>query len=123
MRLTFENYWPLALALFVPWLWRVRRSTVTDLSPKHLQLSTILRSALVGLLVLALMQLQMLIPGCPNPELPTPKILCQPTPDSSPAAVEAARADQTARTQEPGRVPPAARRVLPSRGHGQRCGR
>ena len=56
MRLTFENYWPLIFLLVVPYLWWVQRSSAMDLAPKHLKLSTILRSAIVGILVLALMQ-------------------------------------------------------------------
>src|SRR5215212_2126273 len=56
MRLTFENYWPLIFLLVVPYLWWVRRGSAMDLSPKHLRLSTILRSVIVGGLVLALMQ-------------------------------------------------------------------
>ena len=56
MRLTFETYWPLIFLLVVPCLWWVRRSSAMDLSPKHLRLSTILRSAIVSILVLALMQ-------------------------------------------------------------------
>ena len=56
MRLTVETYWPLALALFIPFLWRIRQSTVTNLSPKHLRLSTILRTCTIALLTFALMQ-------------------------------------------------------------------
>ena len=56
MRLTFEVYWPLIFLGIIPYLWWVRRGTAMDLSPKHLQLSTLLRSALIGGLVLALMQ-------------------------------------------------------------------
>ncbi len=56
MRLTFETYWPLIFLLIVPYLWWVRRNTAMDLSPRHLRLSTILRSVIVGGLVLALMQ-------------------------------------------------------------------
>ena len=56
MRLTFENYWPLIFLAIIPYLWWVRRDTAMDLSRKHLKLSTLLRSALVVGLVLALMQ-------------------------------------------------------------------
>lgn len=56
MRLTFETYWPLIFLLVIPYLWWVRRGSAMDLSPKHSRLSTILRSAIVGGLVLALMQ-------------------------------------------------------------------
>jgi uncharacterized membrane protein len=56
MRLTVETYWPLVLAAIVPFIWWMRQSTLADLSPKHLRLSTILRSAIIALLILALMQ-------------------------------------------------------------------
>jgi uncharacterized membrane protein len=56
MRLTFESYWPLILLAIIPWLWWVRRRTTMDLSPQHLMLSTIVRTAIVVGLILALMQ-------------------------------------------------------------------
>ena len=56
MRLTFENYWPLIFLVIIPYLWWVRRDTAMDLSPKHLKLSTLLRSVIVAGLVFALMQ-------------------------------------------------------------------
>src|SRR3989442_15656951 len=56
MRLTFETYWPLIILLMVPYLWWVCRRTAVDLNPKHLRLSTIIRSAIICLLVFALMQ-------------------------------------------------------------------
>jgi uncharacterized membrane protein len=56
MRLTFETYWPLALVAIVPLIWWMRQSTVADLSPKHLQLSTTIRATIIALLILALMQ-------------------------------------------------------------------
>jgi Ca-activated chloride channel family protein len=56
MRLSFDTYWPLLLLLLIPYLWWVQRRTLTDLSPKHLQLAGILRSAIVALLAIALMQ-------------------------------------------------------------------
>src|SRR5438045_9323140 len=56
MRVIFETYWPALFLLIVPYLWWVRRRTELDLTPKHLALSTMIRSVLVGLLVLALMQ-------------------------------------------------------------------
>lgn len=56
MRLTFETYWPLIFLVLIPYLWWVRRRTTMDLSPKHLRLSTVLRSILIVGLVLALMQ-------------------------------------------------------------------
>jgi len=56
MHLTFEAYWPLILLLIVPYVWWVRRTSAVDLSPKHLRLSTVIRSAIVCMLALALMQ-------------------------------------------------------------------
>jgi Ca-activated chloride channel family protein len=56
MRLTFDTYWPLLLMLVIPYLWWVQRRTLTDLSPKHLQLSGIIRSTIVALIALALTQ-------------------------------------------------------------------
>jgi Ca-activated chloride channel family protein len=56
MRFTFDTYWPLLLLLVVPYLWWVQRKTLTDLSPKHLQLSGTVRSAIITLLALSLMQ-------------------------------------------------------------------
>src|SRR5436190_15785123 len=56
MRLSFDTYWPLLLLLVIPYLWWVQRRTQTDLSPKHLQLAGIVRSAIVALIGLALMQ-------------------------------------------------------------------
>lgn len=56
MRFTFDTYWPLIFLLLIPYVWWVQRKTLTDLSPKHLQISGVVRSAIVALLVLALMQ-------------------------------------------------------------------
>ncbi len=56
MSLIFENYWPLAFLAVIPWLWWVRGRSAVDLSPKHLKLSTLFRSALIVAIVLALMQ-------------------------------------------------------------------
>ena len=56
MRLSFDTYWPLALLLIIPYVWWVQRRTLTDLTPKHLQLSGAVRSAIVALIALALMQ-------------------------------------------------------------------
>src|SRR5688572_23500067 len=56
MWLTFESFWPLILRLIVPYLWWARRGREVDLTPKHLRLSTSIRSAIVFLIVLALMQ-------------------------------------------------------------------
>src|SRR5678815_803633 len=56
MSLIFEHYWPLMLLALVPLLAWIRRSTVVDLSARHLQLSLLIRSALIALLAMALMQ-------------------------------------------------------------------
>jgi len=56
MRLTFETYWPLILAAIVPFIWWARQSTVANLSPKHLRISTTIRTSIIVLLTLALMQ-------------------------------------------------------------------
>lgn len=56
MRFTFDTYWPLLLLLLIPYVWWVLRRTLTDLTPRHLQLAGIVRSAIVALIALALMQ-------------------------------------------------------------------
>ena len=56
MSFAFDTYWPLALLLIIPLIWWIQRKTGTDLSAKHLKLSGIVRSTIVGLLALALMQ-------------------------------------------------------------------
>src|SRR5262245_44271014 len=56
MYFSFDTYWPLLLLLIIPFLWWVQRGTLTDLSPKHLQLAAAVRSSIVLLIVLALMQ-------------------------------------------------------------------
>ena len=56
MSLIFEHYWPLLLLGLIPVLLWVRRSSAVDLSPRHLSLSLLIRSALIVLLALALMQ-------------------------------------------------------------------
>ena len=56
MRLSFDTYWPLLLLLIIPYLWRVQAKTLTDLSAKHLQLSSAVRSTIIALIALALMQ-------------------------------------------------------------------
>lgn len=56
MRFTFDTYWPLVLVLLIPYIWWVQRRTLTDLSPKHLQLSGTVRSVTIALLAFALMQ-------------------------------------------------------------------
>ena len=54
--MTVQTYWPLLLLIAIPFIWQVQRSTTMDLAHKHLQLSVAVRSAVVLLLVLALMQ-------------------------------------------------------------------
>src|SRR6188508_2991023 len=56
MRLAFLNYWPAIFLLLLPYVWWVGRYTAVDLSAKHLRLSTLIRSLIVCLLTLALMQ-------------------------------------------------------------------
>jgi uncharacterized membrane protein/uncharacterized protein YegL len=56
VRFTFDTYWPLALLLLVPYLWWVQQRTLTDLSPRHLQLAGAIRTTIVVLIALALMQ-------------------------------------------------------------------
>jgi len=56
MRLIFSNYWPAIFLLLVPYLWWSSRATAVDLTAKHLRLSTFVRSAVICLLTLALMQ-------------------------------------------------------------------
>jgi uncharacterized membrane protein/uncharacterized protein YegL len=54
--LSFGARWPFVLLLIIPYIWWVRRRTLRDLSPKHLQLSALARSAIVAMLALALTQ-------------------------------------------------------------------
>src|SRR4029077_7830789 len=56
MQIKFDTYWPLLLLLIIPYLWWMQTRTLTDLSPKHLQLSGGVRSLIVLCLALALMQ-------------------------------------------------------------------
>src|SRR5881396_4255953 len=56
MRLSFDTYWPLLLLLVIPYLWRVQTKTLTDLSPRHLQLAGVIRSVIIALITLSLMQ-------------------------------------------------------------------
>ena len=51
-----SNYWPFFLLLLIPYIWWTQRKTRVDLSPKHLRLSGLVRSAIVVLLALALTQ-------------------------------------------------------------------
>src|SRR5215467_3868625 len=54
--LTFDTYWPLLLLALIPFLWIAQRRSQTDLTPKHLKAAGAVRSLIVILLVLALMQ-------------------------------------------------------------------
>jgi Ca-activated chloride channel homolog len=54
--LTFGTYWPLLLLMMIPLVWWIQRKTLTDLSSPHLRLSGCVRSLLVIVLVLAMMQ-------------------------------------------------------------------
>ena len=54
--ITFQTYWPLLLLALIPFFWWVSRRTLMDLSPGHLKLGTLMRSAIVLCLTLALMQ-------------------------------------------------------------------
>ncbi len=56
MRLSFDTYWPLLLLLVIPYLWRVQTKTLADLSPKHLQLAGVVRSVIIALMTVSLMQ-------------------------------------------------------------------
>ena len=56
MSLVFEHYWPIALLAVIPLLLWAKRTSAVDLSPKHLRLSLLVRSGLIVLLALALMQ-------------------------------------------------------------------
>ena len=54
--ITFQTYWPLLLLAAIPVFWWVSRRTLMDLSPGHLRLGTLIRSAIVLCLALALTQ-------------------------------------------------------------------
>ena len=54
--LTFANYWPLLSLLVIPCLWWIRRKTWMDLSAKHLKVLGLVRSAIIALLTIALME-------------------------------------------------------------------
>ena len=57
MRFTFDTYWPLALPLLiVPYVWWVQQQTITGLGPKQLKSLSVVRSAIVVLLAMVLMQ-------------------------------------------------------------------
>jgi len=54
--ITVATLWPLWLLALVPALWWIAARSRTNLSARHLVLTTVLRSGVVGLLVLALLQ-------------------------------------------------------------------
>jgi uncharacterized membrane protein len=56
MRFGFDTYWPLLLLLLIPYILWIQRRTLTDLSPKHQQLLGGVRSAIVALIAVAMMQ-------------------------------------------------------------------
>jgi Ca-activated chloride channel homolog len=53
---TFDSYWPVLLLLAIPYLWWVQNNSATDLSRQHLKFCGAVRSGVVALLALALMQ-------------------------------------------------------------------
>lgn len=54
--LRLGTFWPLLLLAVIPYLWWVRGRSLTDLDPRHLRISTLVRCGIVALLALALMQ-------------------------------------------------------------------
>jgi uncharacterized membrane protein/uncharacterized protein YegL len=56
MKLTFNTLWPLVALLAIPILVRISRQTRTDMSPEHLRLALMARSAVILLLTVSLMQ-------------------------------------------------------------------
>ena len=56
MSITFNNFWPALLLLAVPFVWWVRAHTSVGLSPRHLLVSSVVRTTVIVLLALALMQ-------------------------------------------------------------------
>jgi Ca-activated chloride channel homolog len=57
MRFIFETYWPLVLPLLVlPYIWWVQRQAIRSMSPKQLTFLSVVRSVIVVLLAIALMQ-------------------------------------------------------------------
>lgn len=54
MNLALTNYWPLLLLAGIPLVWWMRAHTAVGLSPRHLLVSTVVRSAVIVLLMLAL---------------------------------------------------------------------
>jgi hypothetical protein len=56
VEITFETHWPLLFLLAIPLLWAAGKSTHVDVGRRHLLLSTLVRSATVALMALALSQ-------------------------------------------------------------------
>jgi len=56
MSVSFTSFWPLLLLLALPPVWWMRGRTAVGLSPRHLAASTVVRSFVIVMLVLALMQ-------------------------------------------------------------------
>jgi len=56
MSVSITNFWPLLLLPALPLVWWVRAHTAVGLSARHLLVSTVVRSAVIVLLMLALMQ-------------------------------------------------------------------
>ena len=54
--ITFERYWPLLFVAAIPFVFWVRGRTLTDFNTSQLRLATLIRSSLVVLLALAMMQ-------------------------------------------------------------------
>ena len=54
--ITFERYWPLLFIAAIPFVFWVRSRTLTDFNSSQLRLATLVRSSMVLLLALALMQ-------------------------------------------------------------------
>jgi uncharacterized membrane protein/uncharacterized protein YegL len=61
--LTFESYWPLALLPVLAYVWWVSRRTRTSLGRRHLGALFVVRTAVVALLLLALMRPHVNRPG------------------------------------------------------------
>src|SRR6267143_5578149 len=54
--LTLETYWPLLLLPVIPYIWWIRRRTWVDLSLKHSKVIAMVRSAIIALLAIAMME-------------------------------------------------------------------
>jgi uncharacterized membrane protein len=56
MSISLTHYWPLAILAVIPLIWWMRGHTAVGLSPRHLLVSTSVRTAVIVLLALALTQ-------------------------------------------------------------------